>query len=291
MKILYLTSGATGAGRVVRGIAIGNALKRKRVDCDYAVISGSPFASLVDQLDIRHLDIPLEPVERFSSKECRDTIFYRTLVSENPDIILVDLIWFPLHHFIEELGCKKVFLCRQVDKSFFAIDVPENPISFRPQDYDLVLGIEPFRGAAPMRQINPILLRNRDEILSRERAVVELAVDSEQPVCILSYSGHPGDFERVKKDYSYLESEYQMVYTTTHDKGIFPIVDFYNAADFVVCGAGYNSFWETVYLGKEAHFVPIEARFESGNKRVEEYRDYRFEQNGADQLVDIIIDL
>jgi hypothetical protein len=142
-----------------------------------------------------------------------------------------------------------------------------------------------------MRYIDPIVLRNREEILSREQAGLDLGIDPDRQTCILAYSGHPGDFKRVKKDYSYLESEYQMVYTTTYERGIFPVVDYFNAADFVVCGAGYNSFWEIVFFGKEAHLVPTQARFESGERRIEECREYRFGQNGADQLVDIIMNL
>ena len=154
-----------------------------------------------------------------------------------------------------------------------------------------MLGIEPFEIDIPLRFINPLVLRDREEILAREQAAEKLGVDSHKKTCILAYSGHPGDFERVKNRYSYLESEYQMVYTTTYDNGIFPIMDYYNAADFVVCGAGYNSFWEVVYLEKEALVVPTRARFESGERRIEECGEHCFERNGADQLVDLILDL
>ncbi len=291
MKVLYLTSGATGSGRVVRGISIGNAFRRNKVKCDYTILSGSRFSFLADSLNIKHLDIPLEDVERFSQKECQDTIFYQTLVSQNPDVIIVDLIWFTLHNFINELECKKVFLCRQVDDSFFSINFPDNPISFQPENYDRVLAIEPFKGSFPMKSINPLVLRNRDEILSRNDAISELKLDPNKEVCILSYSGHPGDFKRVKKTYSHLEDVYQMVYTTTYEKGIFPVMDYYNASDLIVCGAGYNSFWEVIYLNKEAIFVPTRAIFESGERRINECQEYSFNENGADQLVQIIMNL
>jgi hypothetical protein len=291
MKILYLTSGSTGAGRVVRGIAIGNALKRNHIECDFTIVSGSPFSRLAETLNIHHLDIPLEPVEHFSKHKCRDTAFYKTLLSQDPDVILVDLIWFPLHHFIEELECKKVFLCRQVDESFFSIDLPDNPMTFHPESYDLLMGIEPFQSSIALRFIDPLVLRNREEILSRAQACERLGIDPDERTCILAYSGHPGDFERVKTKYSYLESEYQMVCTTTYERGIFPVMDYYNCADFIVCGAGYNSFWEAAYLDKDALVVPTHARFESGKRRIEECWDYRFERNGADQLAEMIMAL
>lgn len=291
MKVLYLTTGATGSGRLVRGISIGNAFRRKEIEYDYTILSGSQFSYLADSLNIKHLVIPLEDVERFSKKEYQNTIFYQTLVSQNPDVIIVDLIWFTLHNFINELECKKIFLCRQVDDSFFSIDFPDNPISFQPENYDRVLSIEPFNSSFPMETINPIVLRNRDEILSRDNAISELKLDPDREICILSYSGHPGDFKRVKKTYSHLEDLYQMVYTTTYEEGIFPVIDYYNASDLIICGAGYNSFWEVIYLNKEAIFVPTHAIFESGERRIHECQEYNFDENGADQLVDIIMNL
>jgi len=291
MKVLYLTSGATGSGRVVRGISIGNAFRRNKVKCDYTILSGSRFSFLADSLNIKRLDIPLENIDRFSQKECRNTIFYQTLVSQNPDVVIVDLIWFTLHNFINELEYKKIFLCRQVDDRFFSIDFPGNPISFQPENYDRVLSIEPFKGSFPMESINPLVIRNRDEILSRDDAISQLKLDTDREVCILSYSGHPGDFKRVKKTYSHLEDVYQMVYTTTYEEAIFPVMDYYNASDLIVCGAGYNSFWEVIYLNKEAIFVPTRAIFESGERRIKECQDYSFNENGADQLVDIVMNL
>ena len=58
MKILYYTSGITGSGRVVRGISIGNAFKRKGLQDSYTILSSSKFAFLAD--DFGHIEIPPE---------------------------------------------------------------------------------------------------------------------------------------------------------------------------------------------------------------------------------------
>ena len=91
---------------------------------------------------------------------------------------------------------------------------------------------------------------------------------------------------------SHLEDEgYSVVHTTNYRDGLFPIVDYYNAFDLIVCSAGYNSFWEVMFFEKEAICVPVERRFEDQQRRFRECRNYYFDDNGADQMVDLILGL
>ncbi len=92
--------------------------------------------------------------------------------------------------------------------------------------------------------------------------------------------------------YSYLEDEgWKMVYSTNYQGGLFPAVDYFNAFEMLICGAGYNAFWEAVYFQKEAIFVPQQRRFENQAWRVAECQDYQFTRNGADELVEMILGL
>jgi UDP-N-acetylglucosamine:LPS N-acetylglucosamine transferase len=79
-----------------------------------------------------------------------------------------------------------------------------------------------------------------------------------------------------------------MVYSTNYQGGLFPVLDYFNAFDLLICSAGYNAFWEARFFDKEAIFIPVPRRFEDQRKRVEENLDYTFKENGADQLVDMI---
>ena len=143
-----------------------------------------------------------------------------------------------------------------------------------------------------MNSINPIVIKNRDEILSREEALHKLSLDCRNKTCLLAYNGYPGNFKRVKKTYSYLEDEeYQVVYSTNYEDGIFPVVDYFNAFDLIIFGAGYNSFWEAIYFNKEAVFVLTKTMFESEERRVDECQEYTFVENGADQPIDIVMNL
>ena len=289
MKILFYTSGVAGSGRLVRGIAIGNALKRKKINCDFTILSSSSFAHLCDQLEIKHIEIPIESEEQLSKEQITSSTLYKTITKINPDILIVDLLWFSIYNFIDELNCKKVFICHQVVDNFFTIKMPEKELRFNEKQYDLLLSIEPFRSKIKFKNINPLILRNRDEILSREEALTKLNLDPSKEVCLYAFNNRPGDFDKFRKKYSYLEDVYQMVYTSNYSGGLFPVIDYFNAFDFIVCAAGYNQFWEVIYFNKEAVFEHVPLNFSSTERRVTECSDYQFDENGADQLVDIIL--
>lgn len=291
MRIVFYTSGITGSGRLVRGISIGTALTRNGIIANFTILSSSPFGRLADDLNISHIEIPSESEEQLSKDKFQESILYKALLALKPDILLIDLLWFPLYNLIDEVPGKKIFLWQRMTENYFSMDLPSGKIIYNPKQFDLVLAMEPFLGVGPDRQINPLILRNRNEILSRKAAGQELSL-SRKKNCLLAYNGHPGDFERVEREYSYLEKEgYNIVATTNYKGGIFPVIDYFNAFDLIVCGASYNSFWEAIYFNKKAIFVPTKTRFVDGERLIRQFSNYTFKENGADQLVKIIMNL
>ncbi|MDY6934606.1 MAG: hypothetical protein SVZ03_10355 [Spirochaetota bacterium] len=289
MKIVYYTSGLTGWGRVVIGISIGNALKRRGIADEYTILSNSSPPFIADYY--RHIEIPLEDEEALSEKNCHTSILYRTMMEINPDVMLFDLIWFTTYHFIREFPCKKIFLCHQVSDVFFSMHLPDKELIFNPAHYDRVLAIEPFMSAIKMDSINPIVIRNREEILTKRDALERLNITGDEKVCLFSFNSDTDEFDRIKEKYSYLKDYYKMIYTFDYTDGLFPEVDYFNAIDFIICGGGYNQFWEAVYFNKEAVFEAVPLVFESHSRRIRECQEYYFEENGADQLVEIIVNL
>ena len=291
MRICYYTSGTTGSGRLVRGISIGTALTRSGIIANFTILSSSPFSRLADDLNINHIEIPTESEEQLSKKNYKDSILYKALTALKPDILLIDLLWFPLYNFMDEIPGKKIFLWQRMAEQYFSMDLPSGKITYNPKQFDLVLAMEPFLGEGPDQQINPLILRNRDEILSRKKALRELSLGRKNN-CLLAYNGHPGDFERVEKEYSYLEKEgYNIVATTNYKGGIFPVIDYFNAFDLIVCGASYNSFWEVIFFKKKGIFIPTKTRFVDGERLIRQFSNYSFKENGADQLVKIMMNL
>ena len=109
MRIVYYTSGVAGTGRIVQGISIGNALERKGIESNYTILSSSPFAYLADIFGIHHVEIPLEDDKALSRESCTASVLHRTLLELDPDVLIVDRLWFTLYNFINELRCRKIF--------------------------------------------------------------------------------------------------------------------------------------------------------------------------------------
>lgn len=316
MRIVYYSSARTGSGHIVLGLSIYNGLvrqgvikqggRRKAAADEFIILTCGSFTELAGPFGVTVVPIPAEDENRLSKEAYPESVLYRKLTELDPDILLVDLSWFTLHYFIGELRCKKIFLCRQIEDSAFAIPLREGPLIFDPGSYDRLFAIEPFQSKIDLEQMNPIVIRNREEILPRNRALEGLFGGAEHgsrknyaadevsagKVCLFAFNGRPGEFEEIKRMYDYLENEgYAMVYSTNFQGGLFPAADYFNGIDLIICGAGYNAFWEAMYFEKEAVFVPVKRRFEDQRKRVETCSNYRFTENGADRLAREIVNL
>jgi hypothetical protein len=293
LKIVYYTSGNPGTGRIVQGISIYNSFVRKNINTDFIIISSNPLAGIADKFGIKHIEIPLETEDKLSAQNYENSVLYRTLTEIDPDVLLVDRMWYTLYNFIDKLKCRKIFFSIQVHDNFYTIRLKDRTISFKNEQYDRVLAIEPFKSSVPMENINPVIIRNRDEIMSSEKSSEELGLDSSKQVCFVMLNYKEGYFEKLKNKYSYLESaDYEMIYTTNlKGGGIFPIVDYFNAADLIIGAAGYTTFWECVYFNKKAILETFPLHFSSMKRRMKECIDYKFNINGADQFTEIIINL
>jgi len=295
MKIVYYTSSVAGTGRIVQAMSIHNALLRKGVACEFIIVSSAPpeLAAIADRFCIPRIEIPVESSIELSPENCHDSVLYQTLTELDPDILIVDRLWFTLYHFIDELECKKIFFSIQVSDNFYSIKLQSHVMHFKPEQYDCVLAIEPFDCVVKMKNIAPMIIRNRDEIYDRQTALDKLGFTGDKKICLIALNYKDGYFEHMKEKYAYLEDEgYQMLYTTNlKGGGIFPIVDYYNAIDLVVCAAGYTQFWEVQYFRKKAIFECFPLNFSDMQRRMRECSDVFYEENGCDQIVDNMLGL
>ena len=292
MNILYHTSGATGTGRLVRGLTIATALRRRNIQADFSIVSGSTFGFLAESLGVKHTEIPFEDADLLSEKNFHSSQLFKAITELNPDVLIIDLVWLSLCHMLSELPGKKIFLSRQVNPAYFRARLGSGTVSFDPSWFDMIIRTEPFELPFPSVSIGPMILRNRDEIFSRDGALRKLGLPENERYCLVSHNGEPGEFGRISRDFSYLkDAGYHLTFSSNYHDGLFPAVDCFNAFDHLVCGAGYNSFWEAVYFGKDATFVAMPRRFEDQALRVSTCSGYRFDENGADQLADIIMSL
>lgn len=115
MNIVFYTSGTTGSGRIIKGISVGNALKRKGIDFDYTIVSSCRFGFLADKFGFKHIGIPIEHENLLTGEFYKKSELFSTLQSLNPDILIVDLEWFTIDKFIDEFSFKKIFLCTNLN--------------------------------------------------------------------------------------------------------------------------------------------------------------------------------
>lgn len=251
------------------------------------------FAHLVEGFGTPITVLPPENAEALGPEFFRDSSLYRALADVRPDILVVDLNWPHLDAFIRYLPCRKVFLTRLIDSGTFRFRTAGRELAFRPEDYDLLFRTEPgFDLPFPSESLEPIIIRNRDEILPREDARADLGLAPEDRACLFAFNGKEGEGAEAWRSFSYLEEEgWKVIRSDNREGGLFPAVDWFNAFDLVVCGAGYNAFWEARYFRKQAFFVPFPRLFEDVKRRIALCSDYEFEENGADQLVRRILAL
>ena len=145
-----------------------------------------------------------------------------------------------------------------------------------------------------MEQVNPLIIRNRNEILPRNTALNKLGLNGNKEVCFIGVNYKHGYLEKLKEKYSYIkdEGDYDVIYSTNmYGKGIFPIADYYNAIDLLICPATYNHFWESRFFNKKTIFETVPVNFCDLDLRIKECSNYEFKENGADQLADILLNL
>jgi len=253
----------------------------------------TPFAALAGRLGTTLVTVPLEDDVALGPARYRDSALYKAIIEYNPDVLVVDLYWFPLDPFIRDLPCKKIILIRQVEPRFFGMALPDRELAFRPGDYDLVLRTEPgFELPFPSLEIDPMIIRNHEEIMDANAARANLGLATGDRACLFAFNGNESEGAKAWKSFSYLEEEgWKVVRSDNRQGGLFQAVVWYNAFDMLVCGAGYSAFWEAQYFNKEACFVPYPRRFEDQARRIALCSDYTPESNGADQLVQIILSL
>ncbi len=126
MRVIYYTSSIAGTGRIVQGISICQGLRRMGVSCDFLILSNADAvtASIADRLNVKHFEIPAETSRQLDSSNYREFALYLTLVELQPDILIVDRLWFTLHHFIGKIKCLKIFYSIQVSDDFYNISLP-----------------------------------------------------------------------------------------------------------------------------------------------------------------------
>jgi hypothetical protein len=287
-RIVFVTFGK-GSGDLLVGAALFNGLCRRGTDFRFTAITNSEFDYLVTPL-FEHIFVRPEPEQLFLRD--RQTELYMALKKTKPDCIIIYGIWVPVLPYIEDFRCPVLFVTRLLsDKWFSLIDREGRQIPFNHDSYDDVISIEPgFLPDPAFRAVEPVIIRNRDEILARDKARERLGVPPGKQCCVIAQNGYPGEIEKLIESHQGTVSDYHLVITSNRDdNSLFPLADYMAGIDLLISGAGYSLFYESRYFNVPSFFTSFSRNAEDTSWRITMNSDYNCSKNGADTLADTIM--
>jgi hypothetical protein len=289
MKIVYFCFGR-GSGYLVRAASLFFALKRAKVACEFAAVTNCDIHHVVRPFFTHHFLQP-EPDKLFIRD--RDTDLYHTLEQLNPDLIIVDGVWVLFFPILNDFTFKQILLIRHVPKKWLSVPLPNGQvIEINPGDYDLAFNVEPNFYIPGFLDVNPLIVKNHDEIYTREKALHLLEVPEGKKLCVIAHNGFKGEFEKLLKKTKDVPSDYHIYITTNrNEKGLFPLADYANAIDLLIGGVGYSLFYESIYFNIPAQFKIFPRDREDVRWRLKTNSNYTFIENGADQIVQKITEV
>lgn len=295
MKLAYFTGGTAGAGHLVRGIAIGRALER----CGYPgemrmFIPEEPMAGLRSALEAFSPNVcPVDPEEVLDPLRGPGSHLAEALVDYNPDLLIVDLFWAPLLYIRPLLDCEAWLIVRSCPPVWLRGSATA---PFDTSQYERVIGIEPLEQEKIREFIEPIVVCNPDEAKTRTELCEKWGVDEASHIVAISHAGLFGEIDMLQADRAANserkdEETFVMQSDLHSETAVFPLAAWLPAADQVYCFAGYNSYWESRWMGyaHKTRLRIIGRKIDDPLSRVNAGRSYKMRENGADVLARLIL--
>lgn len=254
-RIAYFTAGTVGAGHLVRGVALGRALQRCGHE-QYRIFSPpSPFARVAEPwLE----PVPIETDLLRNRASADDSAIARALKAYAPDRLVIDLFWVPLA--LVQLPCPAWLLLRSVPPAWL---VGPREARFDAGRYERVFAIEPAPGLERFLPLDPVVVCQPSEAVSREALVSWVGADTHAPLRIIARAGLPDDQGLLMERAHALDpSATWHTLDLSRSDAPFPAAAWLasmQTGDHLVAGAGYNLYWEARAMGFDVHttFVPL----------------------------------
>ena len=245
MRVAYFTAGSVGAGHLARGVALERALHRRDASCELRAFS-CPTA-FDAQVGLGHVAVPIDHRALLDPTSALDTPLGRALSAFDPDLVLVDLFWAPVHHLLPHLRSEAWLLLRSHPRHWL-VGPPELP--FSRDRYARIFTIEPHVTVDGAEPIDPIVVVDRDDRAPAGSLRAMLDVPLDASFTLVVHAGRPGERATLEADARAIEPDAVVrVCDLFTDGAPFPIARMLGDADRIVGGAGYNLFWETRALG------------------------------------------
>lgn len=292
-RIVHVGFGG-GSGHIVRALSVFFGLKRAGIDCDFQLLCDSDFGVLAEPYcGVSWLRLQPE----LHLRDARRGELFLFINELDPDLLIVDGTWAPILPFIQYLRCPKVIIFRYYADEWFSFRLPGGEIvSFDPSSYDAAFSTEPNFSRPGFAYIDPLVIRNRDEILSRDEARKRLGAEEGKKLIVVAHNGFEGELEKLAAEElgagAGAGAAAKVVMSSNAEgEGLFPLCDYAAGIDLLIAGAGYSAFYESAYFKIPTRFIPQARRGDEQIWRVTKNADFSFESNGADQLASEIVGL
>jgi hypothetical protein len=276
-----------GAGHLMRGLAIGRGLRRAGFGGAYRMFGPRlPFPAARLLGDDVYEEMAIETDAALRERHLAQTSgLARALAAFAPDLLLVDLFWAPLYWVLPALACPAWLLVRRCPPIW--LQGPPG-LPFERGQYQRLLAIEPLAQGELDRQLDPIVVANPDERRTATELRERYAVPASDELVAVAHAGQAGELTTLRQAAG---AAAPLVFDLFDPAAPFPAAPWLAAADRVVAGLGYNSYWEARWLGFAARtrFVPFRRSIDDQDGRRAGGAAYSMRENGADTLARLIL--
>jgi hypothetical protein len=294
-RVAFFTAGTTGAGHLVRGLAIEKALARIGSRATYAMFG--PRSPLHLARRANYNAVRLDPAELGDADRAGGSELARALTAFRPDVLVVDLFWAPLRRLLPLPGCEAWLLLRRSPPVWLA-GPPGHPYDRRA--FTRVLAIEP--GVHPEHvdeTIDPVVACNPDERRPAGALRDALGLAASDPLAVAHQAGEVAEWAALVAGFAPRPLH---VFALGRDDApdpappkdvawhdgdaFFPLAAWLGDATAIASGGGYNAYWEARWLGYDARttFFPFQRMIDDQGWRLRECAHHRPRDNGADVL-------
>jgi hypothetical protein len=283
VKIAYFTGGTVGAGHLVRGIALGRGLARQGFAGPYRMFGPPlPFPAARERPAYEAVEIQTDRALR-DRHLAQTSDLARRLQAFAPDLLVVDLFWAPLTWVLPTLPCDAWLLVRTCPPVWLA---GPREMPFDPDAFDRIVGIEPLDHPLLDEVIDPIVVANPDECRPPGALRERLGIPAGERLTVVAHAGERGEAAVLAEQAETLREGRVVPLDLFDPAAPFPAAEWLSGADRIVCGGGYNAFWEARWLGYSPRttFVPFRRTIDDQARRIAAFGDHAPEENGADVL-------
>lgn len=286
-RIAFFTAGTIGAGHLVHALAIERGLRRAGYTGDFHIFSPGVPGHIQAPPNLTALPIDMATLK--SPTLARTSELAAALKTFDADILLIDMFWAPLLHITPSLRAKSWLLIRQCPPAWLR---GPSFARFEPGRYQRLIAIEPLDHPLLKDQIEPIVYCNPDEMHPPGTLRKHLGLSDHQHLTVVMQAGLEGEIEAFSPPPNTQTHTHIFRSDPFHPETlIFPLAPWLHDANTILCGAGYNAFWEAKWLGHfdRTHFHAFQRLIDDQAWRLREMSHYTMHQNGADQLASMLL--